>query len=48
MDAALLSLKSGHVLEPPAIPTFLELQDVVGFPRYYEEEGKYAPANFEK
>ena len=42
MDAALLDLKAGRVAEPPTIPTFAELQEVVGFPRYYEEESKYA------
>jgi hypothetical protein len=25
----------------PLLPTFTELQEVVGFPRYYEDEARY-------
>jgi hypothetical protein len=38
----LAGLLAGRAPEPPEIPTFEELQAVVGFPRYFEEERRYA------
>jgi 2-methylisocitrate lyase-like PEP mutase family enzyme len=40
MQDALRSLKKGEI--PPNIPDFKELQDVVGFPEYFEQEARYA------
>ncbi|PRW44559.1 petal death [Chlorella sorokiniana] len=42
MEDALAGLKRGAVPQPPAMPTFQELQAAVGFPEYYAEEARYA------
>lgn len=42
MEEALLGLKQGRVPQPPQMPTFTELQEVLGFPDYWEEEARYA------
>lgn len=42
MENALLELKAGNVPEPPTLPTFSELKDIVGFNEYYREEERYA------
>jgi hypothetical protein len=44
METALDTLKGGEVPEPPVLPTFPELREIVGFPEYYEEEVKAARA----
>ncbi|PSC69845.1 Phosphoenolpyruvate carboxylase family isoform 2 [Micractinium conductrix] len=41
MEDALAGLKRGAVPQPPAMPTFQELQASVGFPGYYTEEERY-------
>ncbi len=38
----LAGLRAGRAPAPPEIPTFEELQEIVGFPRYFEEERRYA------
>lgn len=38
MESALISLKSGRI---PQMPSFTHIQEVVGFPEYYEEQDKY-------
>ena len=40
MQNALLSLKKGEI--PSNIPDFKDLQDIVGFPEYFEQEARYA------
>lgn len=42
MRSALAGLKRGEVPMPPVLPTFEELQAVVGFPEYFDQEAKYA------
>jgi len=40
MNSALAALRAGDGKELPGI-SFAELQDVVGFPDYWEREGRY-------
>ncbi|KAK3239024.1 hypothetical protein CYMTET_51015 [Cymbomonas tetramitiformis] len=42
METALDDLKRGVVPTSPALPTFPEMQEVLGFPEYYAEEARYA------
>ncbi|GMH44855.1 hypothetical protein BSKO_12807 [Bryopsis sp. KO-2023] len=39
MESALTTLKTGRI---PQVPSFSHIQDVVGFPSYFEEQEKYA------
>jgi len=41
MESALISLRTGELPGPAALPTFSHIQEVVGFNAYYEEEAKY-------
>lgn len=43
MQDALQGLKQGKI--SPMVPKFTELQSIVGFPDYFEEEAKYAVAS---
>jgi len=40
MQGALLDLKNGTI--PRDMPSFSEVQDIVGFPEYFQEEARYA------
>lgn len=40
--AALVDTQEGRIPEPSALPSFEELQAVVGFPEHYAEEARYA------
>ncbi|KAG0613270.1 hypothetical protein M758_6G089500 [Ceratodon purpureus] len=42
MQDALLALKSGRLPPPSALPSFEAVKDIVGFPKYYEEEARYS------
>lgn len=42
MRSALSGLKQGQVPVSPQMPSFTELQAVLGFPEYFEEEERYA------
>ena len=44
MQAALAALKPGIAAAFPAMPSFTELQEIVGFPDYWEGEARYAAA----
>lgn len=39
---ALVALKSGRLPPPSALPSFEAVKDIVGFPKYYEEEERYS------
>lgn len=41
MELALVSLRSGVLPGPDALPTFAHIQEVVGFNEYYQEEAQY-------
>ena len=41
MESALISLRTGVLPGPAALPSFAHIQEVVGFNAYYEEEAKY-------
>jgi 2-methylisocitrate lyase-like PEP mutase family enzyme len=41
MESALVSLRTGVLPGPAALPSFAHIQEVVGFNQYYEEEAKY-------
>ncbi len=45
MQAALAALKSGAPADFPRSITFAELQQIVGFPDYWERETRYSTAN---
>lgn len=42
MQDALVALKSGRLPPPSALPSFEAVKDIVGFPKYYEEEERYS------
>jgi len=42
LQDALIAIRKGRILPPRSMPSFEELQDILGFNEYYEEEKRYA------
>lgn len=45
---ALAALKSGRLPPPSLLPSFETVKDIVGFPKYYEEEARYSTGSSTK
>lgn len=41
MQDALAAIKGGRIPSPGSMPSFEELQEILGFNSYYEEEKRY-------
>lgn len=48
MQDALAALKSGRLPPPSLLPSFETVKDIVGFPKYYEEEARYSTGSSTK
>lgn len=45
MQDALTAIRGGRIPPPGSMPSFEELQEILGFNAYYEEEKRYATSS---